>query len=66
MATLVAAQGEVVQRIDDDVELAHAGVEAGHLELQKFYSIVRGNRGLIIKIFAILCVFIFLFVVVFR
>jgi len=66
MATMVVQQGEIVQRIDDDLELAHGGIQAGHLELTRFYSIVKGNRSLIIKIFVTLMIFIFLFVVVWR
>mmetsp|Transcript_1758 Transcript_1758/g.2372 ORF Transcript_1758/g.2372 Transcript_1758/m.2372 type:complete len:356 (+) Transcript_1758:84-1151(+) len=66
MASMVAQQGEVITRIDDDVELAHAGIQSGHLELTKFYSIIKGNRSLIIKIFIILIIFIFLFIVVLK
>jgi syntaxin 5 len=53
---------QVIHRIDDDVELALADVEAGHADLLKFHSIISGNRGVILKVFAILIIFIILFV----
>ena len=63
MATLVSEQSEVVQRIEDDVEAGlHETLEAqGHLE--RVYEITKGNRGLILKVFALLVFFIFLFLV---
>ncbi|GLE04558.1 hypothetical protein PINS_up013513 [Pythium insidiosum] len=65
MATMVAEQGEIISRIDDDMNIAQANVEAAHGELLKLYSMVSSNRSLIIKIFIVLLLVIFLFVVVF-
>eukprot|EP00428_Durinskia_dybowskii_P073255 CAMPEP_0170400724 /NCGR_PEP_ID=MMETSP0117_2-20130122/24646_1 /TAXON_ID=400756 /ORGANISM="Durinskia baltica, Strain CSIRO CS-38" /LENGTH=385 /DNA_ID=CAMNT_0010657483 /DNA_START=63 /DNA_END=1220 /DNA_ORIENTATION=- len=63
MATLVSEQSEVIMRIEDDVESGlQETVEAqGHM--QNVYDITKGNRGLILKIFAVLVGFIFLFLV---
>ena len=40
-------------------------VQAGQNELLKYFKTISGNRSLILKIFAIILVIIFLFVVVF-
>jgi syntaxin 5 len=40
-------------------------VEASHSELLKLYSMVSGNRSLILKLFLVLVLVIFLFTVVF-
>ncbi|TMW68567.1 hypothetical protein Poli38472_006035 [Pythium oligandrum] len=65
MATMVAEQGEIISRIDDDMNIAQANTEAAHGELLKLYSMVSGNRALILKLFLVLLLVIFLFVVVF-
>ncbi|CAI5741848.1 unnamed protein product [Hyaloperonospora brassicae] len=65
MATMVAEQGEIISRIDDDMDIAQTNVEAAHDELLKLFHMVQGNRSLILKLFLVLIVVIFLFVVVF-
>ncbi|KAL7549072.1 hypothetical protein ACHAWF_012342 [Thalassiosira exigua] len=54
MSSLISQQGEVLERIEDDVEAAGGDVDAGHDELAKVYGMTRGNRGLILKVFGIL------------
>jgi hypothetical protein len=54
MSTLISQQGEMLEKIEDDVECALVDVQAGQEELTKLYSIKKGNRPLIIKTFAIL------------
>jgi t-SNARE complex subunit (syntaxin) len=54
MSSLIVRQGETLEKIEDDVEAAHADVMAGQDEIAKLYSIKKGNRPLIIKTFAIL------------
>ena len=54
MSTLISTQGEVLEKIEDDVEAAHADVIAGQEELTTLYQLKKGNRPLIIKTFAIL------------
>jgi hypothetical protein len=54
MSTLISQQGEVLEKVEDDVEAALVDVTAGQEEITKLYHIKKGNRGLIIKTFAIL------------
>ena len=54
MSTLISQQGEVLEKIEDDVEAAHADIIAGQEELTTLYSLKKGNRPLIIKTFLIL------------
>jgi hypothetical protein len=54
MSTLITQQGETLEKIEDDVECALVDVSAGQEELTKLYSIKKGNRPLIIKIYSIL------------
>ncbi|CEG45955.1 hypothetical protein F443_15955 [Plasmopara halstedii] len=65
MASMVAQQGEIISRIDDDIHIAQTNVEAAHDELLKLFNMVQSNRSLIVKIFLVLVVVIFLFVVIF-
>eukprot|EP00752_Nemacystus_decipiens_P010318 g9193.t1 len=60
-STMVAAQEEVVMHIEDDVEAAHAFAEEGQAHLAKYYQIMSGNRGIIIKVFIMLILFIWVF-----
>lgn len=61
MATLVSEQSETIMRIEDDVELGYQETKQAQGHLQTVYDITKGNRSLILKIFALLVVFIFLF-----
>jgi syntaxin 5 len=54
MSTLISQQGEVLEKIEDDAELALTDVTAGQEELTKLYGLKKGNRPLIIKTFLIL------------
>lgn len=58
MSTLVAQQGEVLEKVEDDVEAALGDVTAGQEEIQVLYTIKKGNRALILKVFGILIFFI--------
>ena len=58
MTNLIHSQGETLVKIEDDVEAAMDHVEAGRDEIVKLYEWTQGNRGLIIKIFALLIFFI--------
>jgi hypothetical protein len=61
MSNLIQSQGEILVKIEDDVEAAFDQVEAGKEELIKLHEWTSGNRGLIIKVFAILiCLIIFM------
>ena len=54
MSSLISQQGEILERIEDDVEAAGLDIDAGHDELVKVYGMTKGNRGLILKVFGIL------------
>ena len=54
MSTLITQQGETLEKIEDDVECALVDVSAGQEELTILYSIKKGNRPLILKIYGIL------------
>lgn len=58
MSSLISTQGEILVRIEDDVENAYMDINDGHDELTKVYGLTKSNRGLIIKIFCILLFFI--------
>lgn len=61
MAGLVAEQGEVLARIDADIDEAHTNVEEGASELGKYLKSVQANRGFILKLFGVLLFVILLF-----
>lgn len=57
----MAEQGEMAQRVDDNMEDALIQTRAGYEELQKYYRSISSNRGLVMRIFAVLMVFIVMF-----
>ena len=58
MTTLIVQQNEVIDKIEDDVESAHADVRAGQDEITVLYELKKGNRPLILKVFGLLIFFI--------
>ena len=60
MSHLIQSQGETLEKIEDDVEVAMGYVDDGYEEVGKLHDWKQGNRGLIIKCFGIL-----IFVVIF-
>jgi syntaxin 5 len=65
LASIVAEQGEMMQRIDTNIEEARSNVDAAQGELLKYLHSISGNKWLIVKIFLVLIVFIIIFVVFF-
>ena len=59
--TMVEEQNEGIIRIDQDVSAALTNVNAGTNELMKYLASLSNNRGLIIKIFAVLFAFLLFF-----
>jgi len=65
LASLVAEQGEMIQRIDANVDTTSGHIEDAQGQLLKYLSSVGSNRWLIAKIFMVLFLFIIIFVVFF-
>ncbi|EEA07889.1 SNARE domain-containing protein [Cryptosporidium muris RN66] len=63
VAGMVTQQEEMIQRIDEDITNTFSNVEHGHNELLKYHQYVKSNRGLIIKLFAMIIAFIIFFVI---
>ena len=63
MASLVLEQSQTISRIEDDVESGLMDTKDAHASMTHVYEITKGNRGIILKIFALLVFFIFLFLV---
>ncbi|KAM0941441.1 putative target SNARE coiled-coil domain, syntaxin/epimorphin, syntaxin-5, Sly1p-binding protein [Dioscorea sansibarensis] len=62
LATMVAQQGELAIRIDDNMDDSLTNVEGARSALLKHLSQISSNRWLLIKIFAILILFLLVFV----
>eukprot|EP01114_Cavostelium_apophysatum_P012274 TRINITY_DN2726_c0_g1_i1.p1 TRINITY_DN2726_c0_g1~~TRINITY_DN2726_c0_g1_i1.p1 ORF type:complete len:301 (+),score=60.48 TRINITY_DN2726_c0_g1_i1:203-1105(+) len=65
LAHLVAEQGELIERIDSNVDATTIHTERAQTALLKYMSSVSSNRWLIIKMFIALVFFVVLFVVFF-
>lgn len=63
LATMVAQQGELAIRIDDNMDESLANVDGAHSALLRHLSQISSNRWLMIKIFAILILFLIVFIV---
>ncbi|KAK9474285.1 t-SNARE [Dipodascopsis tothii] len=64
LATMVAEQREVVQRIDHDTEDISLNIVSAQRHLLKYFATVSSNRWLMAKIFGIVIVFFMLWVLV--
>ncbi|PRQ59399.1 putative syntaxin-5, Sly1p-binding domain-containing protein [Rosa chinensis] len=62
LATMVAHQGELAIRIDDNMDESLTNVEGAHSALLRNLNRISSNRWLIIKIFAILIFFLIVFI----
>jgi len=65
LATLVAEQGDKLQRIDENIDNSAVYVDRGHSALLKVLHNVSSNRMLIVKLFLVLIVFAVIFIVFF-
>ena len=63
MASLVMQQSETITRIEDDIEAGLQETVEGHENIKTVYDITQGNRSMIVKIFVLLVLFIFIFLV---
>lgn len=62
LATMVAQQGELAIRIDDNMDESLANVEGARSSLLRYLNQISSNRWLMIKIFAILIFFLIFFI----
>lgn len=62
-AQLLSSQREVVQRIDDNILDTEANVIGAHNQLLRYYQNISSNRWLMMKIFATVIFFAFIFIV---
>ncbi|KAA8498493.1 Syntaxin-32 [Porphyridium purpureum] len=62
LATMVSEQGEMVERIDANVDDTMSNLEEGRTQLMRYYNSLSSNRGLILKIFATIFLFMLLWV----
>ena len=58
MSGLIQAQGEVIERIEDNVQVVSGMVNDGVVDINKVYEMTRGNLSLIVKVFSILLFFV--------
>eukprot|EP00741_Cyanophora_paradoxa_P001773 tig00000073_g1719.t1 len=63
LATMVSEQGELVERIDSNVDDLANNVEQGQNQLAKYLKNISSNRWLILKVFFVLLIFICVFVI---
>lgn len=64
LATMVSEQGELVERIDANVEDTVTNMQAGQNQLMLYYNSIAGNRALILKVFGVLLLFLVLWTVI--
>eukprot|EP01107_Rhizomastix_libera_P010992 TRINITY_DN28339_c0_g1_i1.p1 TRINITY_DN28339_c0_g1~~TRINITY_DN28339_c0_g1_i1.p1 ORF type:complete len:297 (-),score=68.23 TRINITY_DN28339_c0_g1_i1:19-909(-) len=64
-ASIVAEQGEMVQRIDTNIAESEVHVDAAHSIIQKEFERIMKNRSFIIKIFAVIIVLVIIWLIFF-
>lgn len=63
LSEMVAEQGELAIRIDENVEDTLGNVTSAQAQLLKYFHSISSNRWLLMKVFAVLMIFLVLFVV---
>lgn len=63
LATMVAQQGEIALRIDENMDETLSNVEGAQGALLKYLNRISSNRWLILKIFFVLIIFLLIFIV---
>lgn len=58
LSSMVAIQGETVQRIDADVHDISDNVYGAQSELLKYYESIKSNRMLMFKLFGVIIIFV--------
>ncbi|PKI39586.1 hypothetical protein CRG98_040056 [Punica granatum] len=62
LSSMVAQQGEIAIRIDDNMEESLVNVEGARSALLRHLNQISSNRWLMVKIFAILILFLMIFI----
>lgn len=62
LAHMVAEQGEMAQRIDENLEETMTNVDSAKAQLLKYFNSISNNRWLFLKVFSVLTVFLILFI----
>ena len=60
----VQEQGEMAVRIDENVDETLSNVDSAQTQLLKYLNTISSNRWLVMKIFAVLMVFMVIFVAI--
>lgn len=63
LAHMVAEQGEMAVRIDENVDETVTNVESAQAQLMKYFKTISSNRWLAMKVFSVLLMFAVLFIV---
>lgn len=63
LSVMINEQGDMVQRIDDNVEDTVSNITSGQNELMRYFQNLSDNRMLALKVFAILFSFMIFFLV---
>lgn len=58
LGNMVLEQGERIERIDQNIDYINTNMEAGHVQLNRYLRNLSGNRALMLKLFALMLVFI--------
>jgi syntaxin 5 len=58
---LITEQGEQVERITVNLDVVQVNLEAGHAQLQRYMRALSTNRELLLKLFAIMAVFLIIY-----
>jgi syntaxin 5 len=62
LAEMVQAQGEMAQRIDENVEETLGNVDSAKAQLMRYLNSISSNRMLMVKVFLVLMLFMAVFV----
>eukprot|EP00184_Porphyridium_aerugineum_P000185 CAMPEP_0184693196 /NCGR_PEP_ID=MMETSP0313-20130426/1476_1 /TAXON_ID=2792 /ORGANISM="Porphyridium aerugineum, Strain SAG 1380-2" /LENGTH=337 /DNA_ID=CAMNT_0027151209 /DNA_START=38 /DNA_END=1048 /DNA_ORIENTATION=- len=57
LAAMVSEQGEMIERIDANVDDTISNIDEGRNQLMRYYNSISSNRGLVLKIFATVFIF---------
>lgn len=64
LANLISIQDYEIERIDQNAQETLSNIEQAKEQLGQYYNKIKGNRGLILKIFMILIIFVLVFILI--